>query len=68
MEINALIDTLHARTLCIGSAAHIALIALTTLVAPSNSAGGRGEFEINPPTPTTRFDCIPDDGLKVVMS
>ena len=66
----------HCGRRCAGSAAH-ALIALVTVhaIERNNNAinGGPqwfrgGKFKIYPPTPTTRFDCIPDEGLKVVMS
>ena len=48
--IYALIDTLHARR-CAGSASQALMI-----IAIERNNGGK--FEINPPTPTARFDCI----------
>ena len=60
MDMHWLINTLHARR-CAGSASQALMI-----IAIERNNGGK--FEINPPTPTARFDCIPEEGLKVVMS
>ena len=61
--IYALIDQYAACTAlrCAGSASQALMI-----IAIERNNGGK--FEINPPTPTARFDCIPEEGLKVVMS